>query len=177
MIRDFCGFGLEVGMSVQRLLRNGLAAYGRAAIHHFVLPRNVGALDHADGTGVSREPSTKDLVEVTIAVDRTTRRIRECRFRASGCLALVACGSVLTELTRGLTEDEAAALRADRLVTSLGGLPPHRRYCAEVCVTALAAAVRDAREQREQAGLKTRRRRFVYQETPQGRAIAAGGVN
>jgi NifU-like protein involved in Fe-S cluster formation len=108
-------------------------------VDHATNPRNVGILDDADGVGADGNPVYGNLVRLYVAV--SAGRIRAARFKAFGCSATIAAASVTTELATGATLAAARALNAEAVEGALGGLPPEKRYCAEVAAGALQRAL------------------------------------
>ncbi len=117
--------------------------YSDAAIDHFTSPRNVGAVEAADGKGSDANPSCGDRTTITVRV--ADGRVAEARFRTFGCTAAIASASALTELATGRSVEEAAALAPLDVLRALGGLPPRKEPCALMAVGALRAALLDAK--------------------------------
>ncbi len=122
--------------------------YSALTVQHFMNPRNTGRLEGADGRGCTTSHLVEDFVEISIRVDGQSQRIVEARFRAVGSPAVMACASLLTDLIKGRTVLEAGQIEAGELETELGGLPPRKRVCAELPITALQAAVEDYQQRR-----------------------------
>jgi len=129
-------------MSVERF---GAAEdlYSPAAVSHFTEPRNVGAVEAADGKGSGTNPSCGDRTTITVRV--SGGRVAEARFRTFGCVAAIASASALTEMVTGRSVDEAHALMPGDVIAELGGLPARKEGCALMAVGALRAALVDAR--------------------------------
>ena len=119
------------------------AAYSSATVDHFTAPRNVGTLEHPDGTGADANPSCGDRTTITLRI--ADGRVTEARFRTFGCTAAIAAASVLTELVIGVAGDAAAQLEPADILRALGGLPERKEACALMAVGALRAAHIDAR--------------------------------
>ncbi len=117
--------------------------YSAATIAHFTEPRNVGAVEDADGKGSDANPSCGDRTTITVRV--RDGRVAAARFRTFGCTAAIASASALTELVTGRTTDEAAAIEPGELIRVLGGLPARKEACALMAVGALRAALIDAK--------------------------------
>ena len=114
--------------------------YSTQVLDHFRAPHGAGALPDADALGRAENPVCGDVLELGLRVAGGV--IVEARFRAQGCVPLIACGSRLTDMARGLTLAEAAALAPRVLADSLGGLPAGSAHAAQLAVEALRAAVR-----------------------------------
>lgn len=110
---------------------------------HFTRPRNVGAVEGADGKGSGTNPSCGDRTTITLRV--RDGRVSEARFRTFGCSAAIAAASALTELATGLAADNAARLEPSDVLRALDGLPPRKEACALMAVGALRAALIDSK--------------------------------
>jgi nitrogen fixation NifU-like protein len=117
--------------------------YSELAMEHFQRPRNVGELDeHAPqvGTGIAAQDRCGDVVKLQLRFD--AGRVTEVRFKAFGCAAAVAAGSLATELAQGRGAPWLLALDDDALADRLS-MPPSKRPCAALAVRALRDAVAD----------------------------------
>jgi nitrogen fixation NifU-like protein len=114
--------------------------YSEAVLDHFRNPRNAGTLDGATATASVENPVCGDILELSVRVE--AGRIAEARFRTRGCVAAMACSSLLTELLRGKTAAEARAITPEQMSEALGGLSPttfHSAQLARDAVTAILA--------------------------------------
>ena len=113
--------------------------YSDIVIKHLTHPRNEGLMDNPDavGTAVSLECEST----VTLYLRVIEERIVEVKFQASPCGAVLASTSLVTELLRGMTLDEALALTPGEIVKALGGLPPDKVRCAVLAPQALRNAI------------------------------------
>lgn len=127
-------------------------SYRAAAIMNYVTPRNIGRLEDADARGYASSPSEDEHLELSLMVN-TDLDITEARFRALGCPALVAAGSVVTQLVRGNSLHVAISLTPEDLDHALGRLPEARRYTLNLVITALRQAVFMAWERRQRVPL------------------------
>lgn len=111
---------------------------------HFLNPRHVGDVEGADGVGEVGAVACSDVLRLSLRV--RDGRIAEARFRAYGCGAAIACGSVTTELILGRTLDEALRVTNQDVHRALGGeLPPSKAHCPVLAEEAIRAAVQDCR--------------------------------
>jgi NifU-like protein len=113
--------------------------FSEILMDHFQDPRHRGLLPGADRTGVARAPGGAPTVTLYLKLDGG--RIRDCRFEAEGCGVTIACGSMLAELLRDRSMEEAAGISVDMLVAALGGVPDHKRFSAVLAIDALGAAL------------------------------------
>ncbi len=114
--------------------------YSPQLLDHFQNPRNAGNMAGADAVVTVENPACGDVLQLSVKLD--AGRIATVRFKAKGCVAAMASGSVLTELMAGRTIDEASKLRREDVVLAIGGLPPASGHAAQLAMDALAAALR-----------------------------------
>ncbi len=115
--------------------------YSEIVMDHFMNPRNVGDLDDPDGIGEIGNPSCGDIMRVVIKVK--DNRIEDIRFKTFGCGAAIAVSSMVTEMAKGKTLEEAASINRDDVARALGGLPPKKLHCSNLGTDALKAAIND----------------------------------
>ena len=106
---------------------------------HFEHPRNVGALDTPDATGFAENPASGTTLSLHLAIKDGI--IDRARFRAQGCAATIASGSVLTEWVVGKTPIQACKIARADIETALDGLPPTRKHAADLAVDAVHNAL------------------------------------
>ncbi len=115
--------------------------YSEKVMEHFHNPRNVGVVEDADGIGEVGNPVCGDVMKISIAVDDD--RIREIKFQTLGCGAAIATSSVVTEMAKGMTIEQAAAITKREVAEELGGLPPVKMHCSLLATDGLKAAIED----------------------------------
>ncbi len=115
--------------------------YSDKVMDHFNNPRNVGVLPDADGTGEVGNPVCGDIMKITIAVDDD--KISDVRFQTLGCGAAIATSSIVTEMAKGLTLEEAVAISKQQVADELGGLPAAKMHCSVLATDGLKVAVDD----------------------------------
>lgn len=121
--------------------------YTEKVIDHYQNPRNMGALEDADGVGVVGNPICGDMMQIQIKVQGG--RIKDVKFKTFGCGAAIATTSVATELIKGKTIEEALQVTNQDVMNVLGGLPPVKVHCSLLAEEAIRAAVEDYRERSE----------------------------
>ncbi|MGA1839448.1 MAG: iron-sulfur cluster assembly scaffold protein [bacterium] len=120
--------------------------YNELVLEHFRHPRNVGRIDDADGKATEGSPACGDMVAVYIKVDPKTKRISDIRFESYGCASNIATGSIITELAKGKTLEEAKNITWKEASDALGGLPPIKMHCSVLAIEGLRAAIRNYEE-------------------------------
>ncbi len=116
--------------------------YSEKVMDHFNNPRNVGVIEDADGVGEVGNPVCGDMMKITIAVD-DHHRITDVKFQTLGCGAAIATSSIVTEMAKGMTVQEAAAITKQQVADELGGLPPAKMHCSVLATDGLKVAVDD----------------------------------
>jgi nitrogen fixation protein NifU and related proteins len=114
--------------------------YTDAVLSHFRSPHNAGDLLDADGKAEVTNPVCGDILRLSVRLQ--AGRIAEARFKAQGCVAAIASGSVLTDLLVGKTLEGARGVTPQQISDALGGLPPATFHAAQLCCDAVAAVLR-----------------------------------
>lgn len=120
--------------------------YNDIVLDHFKNPRNVGVIEDADGKATEGSPVCGDMVAVYIKVDPDTLRIADIKFESYGCASNIATGSIITELAKNKTLEEAKAITWNQASEALGGLPPIKTHCSVLAVECLRSAIRNYEE-------------------------------
>jgi nitrogen fixation NifU-like protein len=115
--------------------------YSDKVMDHFNNPRNVGVIEDADGVGEVGNPTCGDIMKITIKVDDD--KIDDIKFQTLGCGAAIATSSIVTEMARGMTIDDAVAITKKQVAEELGGLPPAKMHCSVLATDGLKRAVDD----------------------------------
>ena len=111
--------------------------FNEAVLDHFRNPRNSGNLPEATAVVEVNNPVCGDVLRLSVRVE--SGAIAAARFKTQGCVAAIACSSVLTELAIGKTPDQLRGITANQVSEALGGLPPATFHAAQLCSDALAA--------------------------------------
>jgi nitrogen fixation protein NifU and related proteins len=116
--------------------------YSDKVMDHFNNPRNVGVIEDADGVGEVGNPVCGDIMKITFKLD-DSEHIDDIRFQTLGCGAAIATSSIVTEMAKGMTLEEAAAISKQQVADELGGLPPAKMHCSVLATDGLKVAVDD----------------------------------
>lgn len=115
--------------------------YSEKVMEHFTNPRNVGEIKDADGVGEVGNPVCGDMMTIYIKVD--DGKLTDVKFKTFGCGAAIATSSMVTELAKGMTIEEALKLKRDDVADALDGLPPIKMHCSNLAADGLHAAIED----------------------------------
>jgi nitrogen fixation NifU-like protein len=119
----------------------GFDMYSEKVMDHFTNPRNVGEMEDADGIGEEGNPVCGDAMKIFIKVKDNV--ITDLKFKTFGCASAIAVSSMVTELAKGMTIDEAMKITKSSLADALDGLPPQKMHCSNLGADALHKAIED----------------------------------
>lgn len=126
--------------------------YSEKVMEHFRNPHNMGEIQDADGVGTVGNPVCGDLMTIYIKVK--DNRLEDIKFKTFGCGAAIATSSIITELAKGKTLEEAMKITRGDVADNLGGLPPIKMHCSNLAADGLHAAIQDYLKKREAAQKK-----------------------
>lgn len=124
-----------------------MSMYSKKVMEHFLNPRNMGKLDDPDGVGTAGNPICGDTMTIYIKVKNN--RIVDIKFQTFGCAAAIATSSMITELAKGKTIEEAEEITRDDVADALEGLPPIKMHCSNLAADALKAAIDDYKKRKK----------------------------
>jgi len=120
--------------------------YSEKVMEHFRHPRNVGRIENPDAKSVEGSPACGDMVAVYLKVDEESLRIVDIKFESYGCASNIATGSIITEMAKGMTLEEAKQITWRQASDALGGLPPIKIHCSVLAVDGLRGAIQNYEE-------------------------------
>lgn len=115
--------------------------YSEKVMEHFANPRNVGEIENPSGVGTVGNPVCGDVMKLFIKVENGV--IVDAKFKTFGCGAAIATSSMVTELVKGKTVEEALKISNRAVAEALGGLPPIKMHCSVLAEDALKGAIDD----------------------------------
>lgn len=115
--------------------------YSQKLMDHFTNPRNVGEIPDADGIGTEGNPVCGDVMKLYIKVQ--DGKIVDAKFKTFGCGAAIAVSSMITEMAKGKTIEEAMTITKEAVADALDGLPPQKMHCSNLGADALHKAIED----------------------------------
>jgi len=118
--------------------------YSEKVMDHFTNPRNVGEIDDADGVGSVGNPVCGDVMKIFIRV--ADNHLEDIKFKTFGCGAAIATSSMVTEMAKGKSLEEALNISNKTVAEALDGLPPQKMHCSNLAADALHAAIKDYKQ-------------------------------
>ena len=140
--------------------------YSETVLEHFRHPHNVGKIENPDGKSMEGSPACGDMVAVYIKVAPDKKTIDDIKFESYGCASNIATGSIITELAKGKTLDEAKKITWKEASDALGGLPKIKAHCSVLAIEGLRGAITNYEEKhglikkREPTTVETIRKRL-----------------
>lgn len=122
-----------------------IIVYSDKVMDHFTNPRNVGSIEDADVIGEVGNPVCGDIIKLYVKIKDDV--IEDIKFKTFGCGAAIATSSMVTELVKGKTLDEALKISNQTVAEALDGLPPVKMHCSNLAADALHKAIRKYRNE------------------------------
>jgi len=129
-------------------------AYSKELMEHYNNPKNVGSLDKKAtnvGTGLVGAPACGDVMKLQIQVNEETGVIEDAKFKTFGCGSAIASSSLVTELVKGKSLNEATEIKNSEIAKELA-LPPVKIHCSVLAEDAIKAAVKDYQDKKTANG-------------------------
>lgn len=124
--------------------------YSDKVMDHFTNPRNVGEVDNPDGIGEVGNPTCGDIMTFTIKVK--DEKLEDVKFKTFGCGAAIAVSSMISEMAKGKSIDEALQISNRDVAAELQGLPASKMHCSNLGADALRAAIQSYQQAKEGGG-------------------------
>lgn len=124
--------------------------YSKKVLEHFTRPHNQGVIKNADGVGSVGNPQCGDIMKIYIKVKKDKKKevIGDIKFETLGCASAIATSSMVTDLAKGKTLNEAMKITRNDVAENLEGLPPIKMHCSNLAADALHAAIEDYRNKK-----------------------------
>jgi nitrogen fixation NifU-like protein len=119
--------------------------YSKEVMEHFGSPKNMGSLPNPDAVGNVGNPVCGDIMKIYLKIS-ADNVIEDIGFETLGCVAAIATSSMITELAKGKTLEEAKKIEFKDVEKALGSLPPVKMHCADLSVQALRKAIKEYEE-------------------------------
>jgi len=117
--------------------------YSQKVLDHFMKPHNVGKMENYDGSATEGSPACGDQVTIYLKVNESTQVIEDIKFQSYGCASNIATASIITDLAKGKTLEEAKDINWKEAAEALDGLPPVKMHCSVLAVDTLREAIKD----------------------------------
>jgi len=118
-----------------------MVAYNEKVMQHFINPQNVGEINDADGIGEVGNPVCGDMMTFYIKVK--DNKLEDVKFKTFGCGAAIAVSSMVSQIAKGKTIEEALKITNKDVADELGGLPKNKLHCSNLGADALHAAIKN----------------------------------
>jgi nitrogen fixation protein NifU and related proteins len=115
--------------------------YTKEVIEHFTNPKNQGEIKNPDAIGVFGNPICGDVMKIYLKIK--DNKIKDIKFQTMGCAAAISTSSMVTELAKGKTIQEAKKITRNDVAKALKGLPPIKMHCSNLAVDCLKKAIKD----------------------------------
>lgn len=122
--------------------------YNEKVMDHFANPRNVGEIVNADGVGEVGNPVCGDMMTFYIKVK--DGKLDDVKFKTFGCGAAIAVSSMVSEMAKGKTLEQAIQISNKDVAKQLGGLPENKLHCSNLGADALHKAIENYRQQHKE---------------------------
>jgi len=144
--------------------------YSDKVMDHFRTPRNVGEIENPSGVGEIGNPVCGDMMTFYVRIEND--RLADVKFKTFGCGAAIAVSSMVSEMAKGKTVEEAMKISNADVAKELGGLPPNKLHCSNLGADALHKAIENY--QQKQAGTGSKGCHCPYCDAPvEGSAVCA----
>jgi nitrogen fixation NifU-like protein len=126
--------------------------YSKKVLEHFTKPHNQGKMKNPDGVGMVGNPVCGDIMKIYIKVKKDAKKkkeiIQDIKFETLGCAAAISTSSMITDLAKGKTLDEALKISRGDVAEALEGLPPVKMHCSNLAADGLKKAIENYRNKK-----------------------------
>ena len=129
-----------------------MPVYSEKVMEHFMNPRNVGEIENPDGIGEEGNPVCGDMMTFYIKVK--DNQLEDVKFKTFGCGAAIAVSSIVSEMAKGKTLEEAMKITPKSVADELEGLPKQKFHCSNLGAQALVKAIKDYQSKQKKGGGK-----------------------
>ena len=137
--------------------------YSKTVMDHFRNPRNVGEIKGADGVGEVGNPLCGDMMSIYLKIEKD--RIEDIKFKTFGCGAAIAVSSMLTEMAKGKSIEEAKKISNKDVAEALEGLPKNKLHCSNLGADALHMAIKDYEKRKSGKAQAEPKRKEAHEHT------------
>ena len=127
-----------------------MPVYSEKVMEHFMNPRNVGEIENPDGVGEEGNPVCGDMM--TFYIEVKDNRLEDVKFKTFGCGAAIAVSSMVSEMAKGKTLEEAMKITPRSVAAELEGLPKNKFHCSNLGAQALHKAIQDYWNKQKKGG-------------------------
>lgn len=120
-----------------------LSNYSNKVKETFLNPKNFGEIKNSDAKSRVGNAKCGDIMEMYLKIDKKTKKIKEIKFQTFGCAAAIASTSMLTEIAKGKTLNQAKKLSMKEIIKELKGLPAIKMHCSMMAIQALKKAIEE----------------------------------
>jgi nitrogen fixation NifU-like protein len=115
--------------------------YSKKVMKYFLHPKNMGEIKNPDAVGEVGNAICGDIMRIYLKIDKKTNKIKDIKFKTTGCAAAIATSSITTQLVKGKKLSDAKKLKNADVAKALGGLPPVKMHCSNLAADALHKAI------------------------------------
>jgi nitrogen fixation NifU-like protein len=141
----------------------GTIMYSKTVMDHFRNPRNVGVIEDADGVGEVGNPLCGDIMSIYLKI--RDEHIRDIKFQTFGCGAAIAVSSMLSQIAKGKSIEEAKKISNKDVAKALEGLPKNKLHCSNLGADALHMAIKDYEDRKAERPKTEDKRRETHEHT------------
>ena len=118
-----------------------MEAYSKKVMELFKCPKNLGEMKNPDAVGEVGNPQCGDIMRIYLRINKNNNKIEDIKFQTMGCIAAISTSSMVTELAKGKTLEQAKKITNKDVAESLKGLPPIKMHCSNLAADALKKAI------------------------------------